>query len=58
METEISRARSELQAFYSDENQQLPRIQRDAAKRSALGHLELLQRFVTELVDRTRKGLR
>lgn len=58
METEISRARAELHAFYSEENQERPRIQRDSAKRSALGHLELLQRFVCELVARTRKGLR
>lgn len=58
IETEISRARADLQRFYSEENQALPRVQREAAKRSALGHLELVQRFADELVERTRKGLR
>lgn len=58
METEISRARAELAAYWSDENQALPRIQRTAPRRSALGHLELMERTLDEIVERTRKALR
>lgn len=58
MESEISRARAALSVYWSDENQELPRIQRIEPRREALGHLELVQRFVDELVERTRKAVK
>jgi hypothetical protein len=58
IEAEISRARGDMLTYWSAENQAQPRIQREASKRSALGHLELAQRFLDDLVDRTGKGLK
>lgn len=46
------------EAYFGDDNQARPRIQRDAALRSALGHLELLLRTGLDLADRWRKWLK
>lgn len=58
IEAEMSHTRSDMIRYWSAENQAMPRIQRDASKRSALGHLELAQRVIDDLVERTAKGIR
>ncbi len=58
IEQEIKRARTDMIAYVSPEVRVLPSIQRAAVKQSALGHLELAQRFLDDLVERTAKGLR
>lgn len=55
---ELERAMVDYAAYWSNENQDLPKIQRSNALRSALGHLELLGRTTEELVERWRKRLR
>lgn len=58
LETELGLMSRDYGAYYSDENMALPRIQRDAALRSALGHLELFVRTALDLADRWRKRLK
>ena len=55
---ELELALGDLHAYWSDANQALPKIRRSALQRSMLGHLELAQRYIDDLVERTNKGLR
>lgn len=57
-ETEWALALQALAVYHSPENQALPRIQRDAALRAAIGHFELAGRIGDDLVERLRKRLR
>lgn len=58
IESEVSRARAALMEFWGDENQARPQIQQREPRRAALGHLELMQRFIDEIVERTRKAVK
>lgn len=72
IEAEVSRARCDFATYYSDENGKLPKLQRDASRHAARGHLTLALRFAAEalgvdeetvaqiadLVERGGKGLR
>lgn len=57
-ETEWNLALADLALYHSEANQALPPIQRAAALRSAIGHLELAGRIGEDLVERLRKRLR
>lgn len=58
MAASLDRARAEHAAFWSEENQALPKVQRQALLVSALGQLELAMRSGEELVERWKKRLK
>ncbi len=58
MRSEMDRGADALLHWHGEEIQNLPRIQRDAALRDALSHLELMGRQLDELVERATRRLR
>lgn len=57
-DAEFQHAAASLAQFYSADVQALPRIQRDAVLAEAIGHMELAEWFLTELIERLRRRLR
>lgn len=55
---EIEAASVVLATYHSPQVQELPRIQRDAVLAEMIAHLELADRFRTELVERAKRRLK